>query len=170
MANWTSNVTNAVGFLGGILTKVLPYEDCSFQSVGAPIPEYCVLRYDGETAMLTGTVTETHCGDGPVISPTVQLTEIGPDPARIRSVRGTRTGEFVIGLEPLIPHRLRVRATDVLVDSTHNPWTGEWQPVWQDVHTRHTDTLTLMPGEVLRYDVQLERLTGCGRQPRYTWP
>jgi hypothetical protein len=169
-ANWTSNVTNAVGYLGGILTKLLPYEDCSFQSYGAPIPDYCVLRYNGETAMLTGTVTETHCGDGLMPSPTVRLTEIGPDPARIRSVRGTRAGEFVIGLDPGIPHGLWVRATDVVVDSARNPWTGEWEPIWGDVHTHHTDILTLMPGQVVEYDMQLERLTQCNRPPRYTWP
>jgi len=76
----------------------------------------------------------------------------------------------VIGLEPGMPHRLWVRATDVVVDSTRNRWTGEWQPVWGDVHTRHTDILTLMPGEAVRYDVHLERSTPCNQPPRYTWP
>ncbi|MCJ7627776.1 MAG: hypothetical protein MUO50_05240, partial [Longimicrobiales bacterium] len=45
-----SNVTNAVGFLGGVLTKVIPYENCTFQGGGAPVPEHCRLRYNQESA------------------------------------------------------------------------------------------------------------------------
>jgi len=168
-ANWTSNVTNGVGFLAGILTKVVPYEDCTFESDG-PTPDYCLLRYNAETTILTGTVTESGCGYGPIPSATVQLTEIGPDPARVRSVKGTQAGKFVIGMDPGISYALWVRAPDAVVDSTRIPFSEEWAPVFADVHTRHTDTLTVMPSQTVQYDIQLDRLLLCGQQVRYRWP
>jgi hypothetical protein len=131
----TSNVTNAVGFLGGVLTKLMPYEDCWFHSARAQVPNYCRLRYSQETATLRGTVRETGCGSAPLAGATVQLTELDRDPARIRSVRSTRSGEFLIGaLEPGIPHLLRASAYE---------------------HSTHTDTLTFTPGQQLEYDIDL---------------
>jgi hypothetical protein len=125
-----SNVTNAVGFLGGVLTKLIPYESCRFQSAGAPVPDYCRLRYNQETATVSGTVRGTGCGDGPIDSASVQLTELDRDPARIRGVLSNQTGEFLIGaLEPGIRHLLRAGT--------------------------HTDTLTFTPGQQLEYDIDL---------------
>jgi hypothetical protein len=162
-SGWTSNVTNAVGFLGGVLTKAIPYEDCRFETQGAPVPEYCRLRYNRETATVTGTVREPLCY-GLLDSVTVRLTELGRDPARVRTVLTTRAGEFLIGaLEPGIPHALSVRAPQVPIDSVFD--TRAWRYVyteWTDVHTLHTDTLTLMPGQRLEYAIQLARLFPCG--------
>jgi hypothetical protein len=158
-----SNVTNAVGFLGGVLTKVIPYEDCGFRSDGAPVPPYCLLRYGPETATVTGTVMEPLCV-GPLDSVTVRLSELDRDPARIRTVLTTRAGGFLIGaLEPGIPHALWVHAPQVPIDSVFD--TRAWRYVyteWTDVHTLHTDTLTLMPGQRLEYAIQLARLFPCG--------
>jgi hypothetical protein len=140
----TSNVTNAVGFLGGVLTKLLPYDDCQFSSDGAPVPRYCPLRYDGGTATVRGTVRERGCGGGPIESALVQLTETGRDPARIRTAFTTRAGEFVIGaLESGIPHVLQAGA--------------------RPYYSPHTDTLMFMPGQRLEYDVHLEPVTPCGQ-------
>jgi hypothetical protein len=163
-----SNVTNAVGFLGGVLTKVIPYEDCEFRSDGAPVPPYCLLRYGQETATVTGTVREPLCV-GPLDSVTVRLSELDRDPARVRTVLTTRAGEFVIGaLEPGIPHALWVRARQVPVDSVFD--TRVWRYVyteWTDIHTLHTDTLTFMPGQRLAYAIQLARLFPCGAGTLY---
>jgi hypothetical protein len=163
----TSSVANAVGFLGGVLTKVIPYEDCEFQSDGAPVPEYCLLRYDPETAMVSGTLTETRCGDGPIDSATVQLTEMNREPARIRTVLTNRAGEFVIGaLEPGISHFLWVRAPQIPTDSVVDPWTFSYvYTEWGDIHTLHTDTLTSMPGQQVEFDINLERSTPCNQPP-----
>jgi len=163
----TSNVTNAVGFLGGVLTKVIPYENCTFQTGGVGLPDYCRLRYNPETATVTGTVRETLCGDGPLDSVTVQLTELGPNPARIRTVLTTRAGEFVIGaLEPGIPHFLKARAPLIPVDSIFDLRTFSYvYTEWADVHTIPTDTLTFTPGQRVAYDIDLERLTPCSEPP-----
>jgi hypothetical protein len=163
----TSNVTNAVGFLGGVLTKVIPYEDCEFQSDGAPVPHYCRLRYNPETATVIGAVRETRCRDGPIDSTTVRLTELDQDPARIRTVMSAEAGEFVIGaLEPGIPHVLWARAPQVPSDSVFDLPTFRYvYTAWKDVHTLPTDTLTFMPGQQVEYDIDLQRLTPCTQPP-----
>jgi hypothetical protein len=151
----TSNVTNAVGFLGGVLTKVIPYEACEFRSDGTPVPNYCRLRYTTETVTLSGTVREQGCRGAPIGSVTVQLTEMDRAPARIRTVFSTRAGAFLIGaLEPGIPHLLQARAPSGFADG---------EPI--DVYGPHTDTLTFIPGQQGEYDIHLERLTPCGQPP-----
>ncbi len=163
----TSNVTNAVGFLGGVITKLIPYEYCEFQSDGELVPEYCLLRYNPQTATVTGTVRETRCGDGPIDSVTVQLTEMDRDPARIRTVLSNQAGEFLIGaLEPGIPHFLWARAPPIPVDSAYDAYHGRWvYTEWKDIHTLPTDTLTFMPGQQVEYDINLQRLTPCHEPP-----
>jgi hypothetical protein len=158
----TSNVTNAVGFLGGVLTKVIPYEDCAFQSDGAPVPDYCRLRYGSETATVIGTVSEPRCV-GPLDSVVVQMTEMNREPARIRTVLSNGAGEFVVGaLEPGIPHVVWARAPPVPIDSVFNVYRFTWEySEWMDIHTPHTDTVTFMPGQRLEYDIRLERLLPC---------
>jgi hypothetical protein len=162
-----SNVTNAVGFLGGVLTRVIPYEDCRFRSEGASDPRYCRLRYGPETATVTGIVSETRCRDGALDSVTVQLTEMGREPPRIRTALSTRAGEFSIGaLEPGIPHFLWVRAPPIPSDSMFDVYSFRYvYTKWVDVHTLHTDTLTFVPGQRLEYDIGLERLTPCSQPP-----
>jgi hypothetical protein len=141
----TSNVTNAVGFLGGVLTKRIPYENCWFESDAAPVPDYCRLRYNEETATVSGTVRGTGCRDGPIDSVTVQLTELDRDPARVRTVRSNRAGAFLIGaLEPGISHFLRARAPPILADG---------KPI--GIYSTHTDTLTFTPGQQVEYDINL---------------
>jgi hypothetical protein len=161
----TSNVTNAVGYLGGALTKVIPYEYCQIVSYAAPVPDYCRLRYNSETATVTGTVSETRCGDGPVDSATVRLTEMDRDPARIRPVLTDRAGKFVIGaLQPGIPHFLWARAPRVPTDSVPT-FFGWVYTAWKDVYTIPTDSLTFIPGQQLEYDIYFERLTPCSEPP-----
>jgi len=167
-SGWTSNVTHAVGFLGGVLSKVIPYEDCRFETGGAPVPQYCRLRYDRTTALVTGTVREPLCY-GLLDSVTVRLTELDRDPARVRTVLTSRAGEFLIGaLEPGVPHALSVRAPQVPVDSVFDPRAFRYvYTEWADVHTRHADTLTLTPGQRLEYGIQLARLFPCGAATLY---
>jgi hypothetical protein len=161
--SWTSNVTNAAGFLGGVLSKVIPYEDCEFQSEGAPVPHYCQLRYNGETATMNGTVSDSgyRC-DASLDSVTVLLTELDRDPARVRTALSNHAGEFLIGaLQPGIPHLVWARAPPVAIDSEFVA-RFQWRYTdWYDLHAVHTDTLTFTPGQRLEYDIQLERFLPC---------
>jgi hypothetical protein len=143
----TSNVANAVGFLGGVLTKFIPYETCEFQLDSAPIPGYCQLRYNRETATLRGTVTEMLCGIQPFDSVRVQLTELNRDPARIRTVQSDRAGHFSIGaLEPGVSHALRAEPP-------------------RAVYAAHTDTVTFMPGQQVTYDICIQPPTTHRQRP-----
>ena len=166
----TSNITHAVGFLGGVLSKSIPYEDCEFQSDSTPPPQYCVLRYGPETATVAGTVIEPRCF-GPLDSVKVQLTEIDQEPARIRTVLTDAAGKFLFGaLEPGIPHFMWARAPQVPIDSVFDVRTFTYQyTAWEDIHTIHTDTLTFTVGQQLEYDIDLERLTACD-QPHLPGP
>jgi len=151
-----SNITNSVGFLGGVLTRTIPYEDCEFQGGGEPVPDHCILHYDREAATLRGLVREIRCRDGPIDSVTVELRELDGEPASNRKVRTTLTnrgGGFAIGaLEAGMRYAVRVRAKP-----EPDPFWGE-----VDIYTIHTDTLGLTSGESADYDVGLERLTSCG--------
>lgn len=153
-----SNISNSLGFLGGVLTKLIPYEDCAFQG-GGPVPSHCPLRYDGASATMNGTVRETYCGDGAMDSATVQLREIDREPPAVRKVRTTlsnASGMFEIAaLEPGIRYALRVRAKPL-----PDPFWGE-----VDIHTVHTDTLEFTPAMQAKYDVALERFTACWLTP-----
>jgi hypothetical protein len=163
---WTSNVTNAVGFLGGVLTKVVPWENCEFQSGGAPVPDYCLLRYGPETATVSGTVRDSvHACVGPLDSVTVRLTEMDRDPARIRTVLSNDAGEFVFGaLEPGIPHLVWAHAPPVPIDSVWVVEEFRWRHTdWFDVHAVYTDTLTVTPGQELEYDIGMHRLLPCNQ-------
>lgn len=162
----TSNVSHAVGFLGGVLTKVIPYEDCSFQSEGTTLPRTCTLRYGPETATVSGTVSDTiYACVGPLDSVSVRLTELDRDPARIRGAVSTRAGTFAIGaLEPGIPHLVWARAPPVPIDSEFDARTFQWKYTeWYDVHAVHTDTLTFTPGQRMEYDIRLQRLLPCNQ-------
>lgn len=166
----TSNVSNAVGFVGGVVTKLLPYENCGFyawrewpelrpDSSQAPHPEHCWLRYDGSSATLEGTVTETRCGDGPVEEVTLQLVEMDGIPPEARQVRPFVTGSdgrFRIGaLKPGMRYFLKARAKPVPIFGS-----GEF-----DVYTLRYDTLTFMAGEEMEYDIGLRRLNPCDQDP-----
>lgn len=150
-----SNISNSVGFLGGVLTRLVPYEDCTFQGGGPTVPRHCILRYDGASAAIRGTVRETRCNDGPIDSVTVTLREIDREPAEHRIVRTSvtdRAGGFEIAaLEPGVRYALRVRPKPEF-----DPFLGEI-----DLHTVPTDTLVFTPGAQVRYDVAVQRFTAC---------
>lgn len=146
-----SNVSNAIGFIGGVLTTRIPYEDCS--TYGGPTPDHCVLRYDAASATLSGIARETRCADGPLDSATVTLRQLdGALPLKLRMQRTDRSGHFWFGaLESGTRYAIRVRAVPEL-----DPFWGE-----VDIHTIHEDTIVFARGERKPYDVSLERFTAC---------
>jgi hypothetical protein len=149
-----SNISHSVGFIGGVLTKVTPYEDCMFQGPN-PVPTHCVLSYGGTSASIRGVVRETRCNDGAQDSAVVTLSEIDRTPIAQRKIRTfvtPRTGEFAISaLEPGIRYALRVRPKP-----EPDPFFG-----LVDIHTLHYDTLVFQARERRGYDVAVQRLTQC---------
>lgn len=92
-----SDISNSVGFLGGVLTRRVPYEAC--QIVNGPPQPYCRLRYDEFSVTLRGTVRDAYCG-GEVARATVRLREVHADPRasrKVRSTKSSRSGSFEIG-------------------------------------------------------------------------
>jgi hypothetical protein len=144
-----SNISNAVGFVGGVLTKRLPYENCEIEVV-PPSADYCRLRYDSSSVTIRGTVTDTLCGFQPAIGVTVRLRETEPPrgaPRLVRSTLSNHLGQYQIGaLEAgkryaLSFSRLGLGRTEEFEDNL--------------------DTLTFAPGEVATYDAGLRRLGSC---------
>lgn len=140
-----SNITNALGFLGGVLTKRVPYENCAI-SVQGDTPDYCRLHYDENTATLTGTVRDVLCSGDPIREASVELREVTADPmvpAKVRFTSTSGTGEFSIGgLEADRRYSLSVRRFSL---------TERY-----DQYHEYLDTLTFAPGEKATYDVALE--------------
>jgi hypothetical protein len=141
----TSNVSNAVGFLGGVLTRLVPYERC--QIINADPSEYCDLRYDDPTvATLRGTVTDPVCTGEGVAGATVALRQLDPVPpakARLRFMDTNVSGAYEIGA--LEPGRYALGVSRYIL----------YDPL--DQYEEHVDTLTFAPGEQRTYDVGLRR-------------
>jgi hypothetical protein len=148
-----SNISNAVGFLGGVLTKRLPYENCELESA-SPAADYCRLRYDASSATLRGVVTDTTCGNQWLPGADVRLWELDPPPGTSRRIRPTlsgHTGRYEIGaLEAGTRYALRVRGPRL-----------DGILAYED----HVDTLAFEPGELATRDVGLRRLVSCSEKP-----
>jgi hypothetical protein len=153
--NVPSTISNSLGFLGGVLTKTIPYEDCYLDS-RRPVTDYCKLRYDAASATLRGTLRDAVCGGG-VARADVRLGEINPEPPalpKIRSTRSNRSGEFQIGaLEAGRRYALSVRR--IAYDEEGRPF---------DEYQEHTNTLEFAPGEQATYDAELRRLDPCPKR------
>jgi hypothetical protein len=142
-----SSISNAVGFLGGVLTKLIPYDEvCLIE--GVPPPKgHCRLRYNASSVTLRGTVRDALCGGDGIGGATVRLRELDPESPgspQVRLSRSSTSGEFRI--YPLeAGRRYALSVTRVTTD-----------PLVQ--YQEHTDTLRFAPGEHANYDVGLRRL------------
>ena len=164
-----SNLTNALGFLGTVVTAEVPYGNCTFApqtkwpagvSSGIPgpkqkyFPEWCELRFDSVAASRSGRVIETRCGDGPVDSATVRFTEVN-DSARTQLVATGKDGKFEFGaLKPGVRYNLYVY--------------GKLQPIlsqYTNLYSTVDDTVTFSPGEHRTGDLYIQRLIPCDQRP-----
>jgi hypothetical protein len=140
-----SNISNSVGFLGGVLTRLIPYEECEILGL-LTRPAYCRIRYDEASASLRGIVRDTVCG-GAVARANVRLREVNADPWKIRTTRSSRSGEFEIGaLEGGSRYALSVQ---------------RFGPDGFDDFQEYNDTLEFAAGEQVVYDVGLRPLRPC---------
>lgn len=149
-----SNVTNAVGFILGVLTRTVPYENCGFE--GFQRDAQCRMRYDSAAAALGGTVRDPRCPDQGIARAHVQLRELDPEPAVLPAIRSTlssRTGAYEFGgLQSGKRYLLSVR-----------PTTSAEVPGWPIVaFGLYTDTLAFSPSERAMHDVEVMRQDQCG--------
>jgi hypothetical protein len=167
----SSNVTNGLGYLGGLITTAVPYSSCTFApqtkwpsgtSAGIPgpkqtyFPEWCELQYDSVAASSSGRVVETRCGDGPVAGATVRYTELD-DSARTQLVVTGSDGTFEFGaLRPGVRYNLYVYAR-------LEPVFGTGLSI--NLYSTVDDTVTFSPGEQRTGDLDIERLIACDQQP-----
>ncbi len=166
-----SNITNAIGFLGALITAEVPYSSCTFApqtkwpngtSSGIPgpkqtyFPEWCDLQFDSLSASSSGRVIETRCGDGPVGEATVRYTEVD-DSGKTQLVKTARDGTFEFGaLKPGVRYNLYVYARLVPVYGTG---------LSINIYSTIDDTVTFSPGEHRTGDLDLQRLIACDQQP-----
>jgi hypothetical protein len=123
-----SNITGALGFLGGVLTKRLWVEDCVLPYPSPP-ETYCKLRYDSTTATLHGSFDSFTPGD----TVSIELRELAPpaaEPPRTRFGKTDGAGIFEIGA--IRPGRHELRAGNCA----------------------RTDTLEFVAGQLLNYVVR----------------
>ena len=164
-----SNVTNALGFLGGVVTTEVPYNVCTFAaqtkwpsgtSSGIPgpkqkyFPDWCELRFDSVAATSSGRVIETRCGDGPVKDATVRFTELD-DSARTQFAMTAADGAFEFGaLKPGVRY-------NVYVHAKLQPSLSQFTNIYSAVD----DTVTFSPGEHRTGDLYIERQIPCNQTP-----
>ena len=149
-----TDLSNAVGHIGGVLIKTVPYEIC--QIIGQPpLPPFCMLTYDDVGAMLTGVIRDA-CG-GFLVDADVRLEPVAFDSAGQKKVRLAPSGMLgehrIAALEPGVPYELTVSHPHF----RHMPPGPEGFPTYVE----HTDTLEFQPGGHMTLDIVLERAGPC---------
>ncbi len=144
------NVTDGLGFVGGVLTKTIPYEDCTYVQRTAT-NSYCRLHYDSTSAVLSGTVSDPLCGLR-VSRATVQLRELEPKAPEVAKIRSTYTdpagGYWIGGLVPGMTYAMTVHRSEP---------PGSIPPEYDDYQA----TLRFSPGERATRDLDLHRNPKC---------
>jgi len=147
-----SNVSNSIGFVGGVLTRSVPIERCAF-AYRSDTVAYCKLRYDSTTATLRGTVTG-FC-PGAVDSVRVALRELDavpPDLPRIRTA--TQTGMYAISMGP---------GGDFEVGALRPGIRHELTVTGGTTFLTRTDTLTFTAGQQATFYTTLQPVGPCPR-------
>ncbi len=136
------NITNGVGWVGGTLSKTIPYEECVYIDYDAP----CRLHYDSTTVTLTGRVWDPVCAK-PVPRALVRLRELGvPGETKLRDVYTDVDGRFwMSALEPGMRYAMTVRRNEVPAMWSPDP------PEFQDYYA----TVVFTSGQQARRDVDL---------------
>jgi len=151
LGNVPSTVDGGVGFVGGLVTRTVPFEDCTLRPlVGG---SSCVLRYNDQSATVEGVVTDSRCR-WPVEGATVELSALGASPTVVRTTMTDQLGRFRIGA--------LVGGASYAV---HVSQPLRWPPgdpfAVQRAYLDFDDTLTAQAGTTLTYDLDLQRQVEC---------
>lgn len=144
-----SNVEGGIGWVGGIYTQLVPFEDC--QIPDAPSSVYCEVRYHAGSATVRGRVRDQIRGGTPMpgLIPGDEATD--PDVfVVVREVNGNKVRNAIVdhrgnfrvgGLEPGVPYELEACPN---MD----------KPQFQGYNCRKIDLL-MEPGEVRDVEVMV---------------
>jgi hypothetical protein len=112
--NATSNITNGVGFVGGIARKTVPFEDCLKKVLLSPVLNqriYCEITYDANSASIGGWVRD-RCRGIPIDNPKVIFNEVDGEYLRIFDADYTGGAYSIGGLIPGRAYSYEISAAD----------------------------------------------------------
>jgi hypothetical protein len=89
-----SPIEGGVGFVGGLVTRTVPFENCTVRP--AVSGSSCVLRYIDQSATVEGVVTDSRCG-WPVEGAAVELSTPGAPPTVVRTDTTDQYGRYRVG-------------------------------------------------------------------------
>ncbi|NJD64735.1 MAG: hypothetical protein FIB00_05755 [Chloroflexi bacterium] len=146
-----STIAGGVGFVGGLVTRTAPFENCAVRPVAAG--NSCVLRYNDQSATVAGVVLDSRCG-WPVEGATVELSTLGAGPTLVRTTTTDELGRYRIGA--------LVGGTSyaVLVSQPLRWPPGDPYAV-QRAYLDLRDTVTAQAGKTRTYDLTLPRQVAC---------
>jgi hypothetical protein len=146
-----SAVDSGVGFVGGLVTRTVPFENCTVRppAVGSS----CVMRYNDQSATVEGVVIDSACR-WPVEGATVELSSLGAVPTVVRTTTTDQLGRYRIGA--LVGGtRYAVLVSQPLRWPPGDPFAV--QRAYLDL----ADTLTVQTGKTMTYHLALPRQVSC---------
>jgi len=149
-----SAVAGGVGFVGGVVTRTVPFENCAIYPSGGTT--VCELHYNAESVTVKGVVTDAVC-HWPVEGATVELREPGGGPNNPVVVRTTTTdqhGYYEIGA--------LVGGTSYGRLITHPAlWPPDDPYAFIKIYPDYQDTVVFESGETATRNVVLPRAVPC---------
>jgi len=150
-----SAVDGGVGFMGGVVTRTVPFENCKLDP--PVVGSSCVMRYTDQSATVAGVVTDSRCR-WPVEGATVVLTARDGSPTVIRTTTTDQLGRYSIGA--LVGGTsYAINVSQPLKWPPGDPFAV--QPAYEDFN----DTLTAQTGTTKTYDLDLQRNVACEFTP-----
>jgi hypothetical protein len=146
-----ATVDGGVGFVGGLVTRTAPFENCTVRPVAAG--NSCVLRYNDQSATLEGVVIDSRCR-WPVEGATVELSTLGAVPTLVRTTTTDELGRYRIGA-------LVGGTSYAVLVSQPLRWPPNDPYAVQRAYLDLRDNLTVQAGTTRSYDLVLQRQVAC---------
>jgi hypothetical protein len=150
-----ATVDGGVGFVGGLITRTAPFENCTVRPVAAG--NSCVLRYNDQSATLEGVVIDSRCR-WPVEGATVELSALGASPTVVRTTTTDQFGRYRIGA-------LVGGTSYAVLVSQPLRWPPNDPFAVQRAYLDLRDNLTVQAGTTRTYDLTLQRQVACEFTP-----
>jgi hypothetical protein len=150
-----SAVDGGVGFVGGLVTRTVPFENCAVRppAVGSS----CVMRYNDQSATVEGVVIDSACR-WPVEGATVELSALGNGPTVVRTTTTDQVGRYRIGA-------LVGGTSYAVLVSQPLRWPPGDPFAVQRAYLDLQDTMTVQAATTKTYDLVLHRQVPCALTP-----